>query len=93
MAVTATAPRLTAADLKEVGKRVKSLIARGVASTFVSVTTEDGEIVITVFDKSEESVLFGIGKEHGWYYLFHADGVPVAQSRNIDEVFRALPRD
>lgn len=78
------------ADVRALMERGKELASEVMFGEFVPVVTSNGEQVVAVLDPDNETLIYGFGKNHGWYYVFDAHGNDVRSSRFLDGVLEVL---
>ena len=81
---------LNRADITAIIARGKALSDPNRFGEWVTVATEDGDVVVAALSPDNESLIFGFGKEAGWYYAFDAEGECLAEGRFIEDLFTIL---
>ncbi len=66
------------------------LVDQGRAGGCVPVADDDGRLVVAVMDAEINTVLYGLGRNHGGYFVRDRDGNALKVSDSRDDLLAAL---
>ena len=81
---------LNRADAAAIIARGRALASPYAFGEWVSLSTEEGELVVAALNRRNDGMIFGIGKRDGWYYAFDDEGDRFAEDRLLEALFVKL---
>ena len=81
---------LTKADINCLLEHGNIWVEQGLAGACVPAVTDDGDPVVALLDPTNEQLLFGFGKQYGWYFVIDNEGTAIAEGQFIQDILRVL---